>query len=166
MEIRLEAEEDEASVALIIKAAFAQHPSSNQREHQLVDALRHAGALQLSLVALTEDCVVGHIAFSPVHIGGKDPGWRGLAPLAVLPSQQHRGIGTALVRAGLDRLHALGTRGCVVLGDPAFYRRFGFAARPSLRLAGVPATHFMALSLTEDWPDGEVEYHPIFAVWA
>ena len=166
MEIRPEAEEDEASIGFIIKSAFAQHPFSNQREHQIVDALRHAGALRLSLVALTGDSVVGHVCFSPVRIGGKDLRWVGLAPLAVLPSQQHRGIGTALVRAGLKQMRSLGVQGVTVLGNPDFYGRFGFVARRALRLTSAPARHFMALSFGEDWPEGDVEYHPIFAVWA
>ena len=70
------------------------------------------------------------------------------------------------LHTGLEQLRGLGIRVCTVLGDPAFYGRFGFVARRALRLAGAPAAHFMALTFGEDWPEGDVEYHPIFAVWA
>lgn len=144
--------------------AFRGHPFSNQREGELVDALRAAGSLSVSLVATEDERVVGQIAFSPVKIEGVDKGWYGLGPVAVLPAMHGHGIGRALIEAGLERLRALGAAGCVLLGDADFYRRFGFRADPRLTLSGVPPEHFMALPLGPDEtiPTGEVRFHPAF----
>ena len=83
------------------------------------------GELTVSLVAET-DGLVGHVAFSPVLIADGSAGWYGLAPVAVLPEWQRRGVGAALIRRGLAILGARGAAGCVVLGDPAYYGRFGY----------------------------------------
>ena len=96
----------------------------------MVDALRASGALTLSLVAVEGDVVVGHIAFSPVVVeaGDRVIEGLGLAPMAVAPGHQRRGIGGRLIAAGLDRLRAADHRFCVVLGHPAYYPRHGFVA--------------------------------------
>lgn len=161
--IRDEAGGDEAAIDRITQDAFRDHPFSQHTEHRIVRALRDAGALRLSLVATIANDVVGHVAFSAVTIGGVDRGWWGLGPLSVTPTLQRRGIGGALVRSGLRRLGERGVAGCVVLGDPAYYGRFGFAPHAGLRLPGPPADHFMALSLEGPVPDGEVAYHPAFS---
>ncbi len=162
--IRDEAQGDEAAIDLVTQAAFRDHPFSRQTEHRIVRGLRGAGALRLSLVATIEGHVVGHVAFSGVTIGGVDLGWWGLGPVSVAPAHQRTGIGSALVRSGLRRLGERGVSGCVVLGDPAYYRRFGFAPHPGLTLPGPPPDHFMAIALQGSVPDGEVAYHPAFEV--
>ena len=124
--IRSESPGDESSIYEITRQAFASHPHSHQTEHFIIAALRKGKAMTLSLVAQIGDKVVGHIAFSPVEISDNTPGWFGLGPIAVSPEHQRKGIGSELVRAGLDRLIKLGTRGCVLAGDPAFYGRFVF----------------------------------------
>ena len=106
--------------------------------------------------------MVGHVAFSPVRIEGVDLGWLGLGPVSVAPSAQRRGIGTALVEAGLARIRADGAAGCVVLGDPAFYRRFGFTADPALRYGDVPPAYFQSQRFRGPAPRGAVAYHPAF----
>jgi putative acetyltransferase len=103
-------------------------PFSRQTEHQIVRGLREAGALKLSLVATMDGRVVGHVAFSPVMVGAQDPGWWGIGPVSVAPAHQRSGIGSSLIRSGLRRLRESGVAGCVVLGDPAHYGRFGFFA--------------------------------------
>ena len=108
---------------------------------------------------------VGHAAFSPVTIGDGSADWYGLGPVAVLPGMQGRGVGAALIREGLARLRALGAAGCVVMGDPAYYRRFGFETRPDLRYPGVPPEYFMALVYTRP-ASGDVAYHEAFAARA
>ncbi|MDR3641650.1 MAG: N-acetyltransferase [Humidesulfovibrio sp.] len=166
MIIRPETSEDYAAIRAINIAAFAVHPFSRQTEHLIVEALREAGALRLSLVAVTEDCVAGHIAFSQAPIGGRDVGWYLLGPVAVAPAFQRRGIGSDLVRAGLEKLRELGAQGCVLVGDPAFYTRFGFRQAVGLRYPGVPQEFVLSLPLADAEPDGEVAHHPAFEVTA
>lgn len=133
-------------------------------EANLVDALRAAGHLTISLVAEEHGEVVGHVAFSPVTVG--DVEGIGLAPVAVLPAFRRRGIADQLIRAGLSRCEGWGF--VVVLGDPAYYRRFGFepAARWKLRdeYGGGDASQAMELRAGAI-PDGGglVRYAPEFA---
>lgn len=160
--LRLEGPADPPRIRSLTQAAFAGAPHSSGTEAAIVDALRATGALSLSLVAELEGAVVGHVAFSPVRIEGVDLGWLGLGPVSVAPSAQRRGIGTALVEAGLARIRADGAAGCVVLGDPAFYRRFGFTADPALRYGDVPPAYFQSQRFRGPAPRGAVAYHPAF----
>jgi putative acetyltransferase len=168
MLIRDETPQDHDAIKTLVDAAFLDHPHSNQGEAQLVAALREAGALTLSLVAEDGGRVVGHIAFSPVTIGGEGRNWYGLAPVAVEPGRQGQGIGRGLIEAGLARLAGLGAAGCVLVGEPELYARFGFRADPRLTYPGVPAAYFMARPFaTPDGaagssPEGVVQFHPAF----
>jgi len=161
--IRNETAADVHAIAEITRAAFGNHPHSRQTEVFIIDALRAANALALSLVAEADRQVVGHIAFSPVTISDGSPGWYGAGPLSVLPEFQRRGIGQALVREGLSRLRASGARGCTLVGDPAYYQRFGFRNCPDLVLDGVPPQNFLALSFGEHTAVGTVVFHEAFA---
>ena len=119
--IRPERPTDATAIRAVHEAAF---PTS--AEADLVDALRSNGRLVVSLVATDDaDDVIGHAALSPVTVDGRDCGGLGLAPVAVLPAQQRRGVGGRLVRAVLAAA-ADGAAFVVVLGDPAYYARFGF----------------------------------------
>ena len=145
--IRLEAVADVAAVRRVNEAAFAQPD-----EGRIVDAIRAAGAATLSLVAVTGDTLVGHILFSPVTIAtpAEARSAVGLAPMAVLPELQRCGIGSLLVRAGLERLRRERQPAVVVLGHPTYYPRFGFvpASRFGLRWElDCPDEAFMALEL-------------------
>jgi putative acetyltransferase len=151
---------DAMRIDAVTRAAFRNHPFSRQTGHLIVRGLRDAGALSLSLVATLQGEVVGHPAVSAVTIGGQTGRWRGLGPVSVLPSRQRAGVGSALVRSALRRMRDAGVGGCVVLGDPAYYGRFGFAACAGLICPGVPAAHFMARLLHEAVPVGEVAYPP------
>jgi len=162
--IRPETPSDHDSIRAILIAAFANHPYSHQTEHLIVEGLRADNALTVSLVADVDGNVVGHIAFSSVKIGGKDCGWLGLGPVAVLPSHQRQGIGTALVNEGLRTIRHLGAQGCVLVGDPAFYRRFGFEHNPALRMEGVPPEVLLCLPMGQQMPEGNVTHHPAFSV--
>ncbi len=157
---------DEDAIREVQRTAFAHHPFSAHVEHLIVDQLRVRGRLSLSLVSCdAAGTVVGHVAFSPVLIDGIDCRWFGLGPLAVRPEHQVQGHGSALARQGLERLRAVGAEGCVVLGDPPYYARFGFAPCPSLLLPGVPPGHFMALTLGSGTPPaGAVTYDDAFSV--
>jgi putative acetyltransferase len=164
--IRAERGGDEAAIAAVIGRAFADHPHSDQSEARIVAALRAAGALAVALVAQAGHAVVGHVAASAVRVDDGTPGWFGLGPVAVEPAYQRQGVGTSLVAGTLLRLRALGAAGCVVVGDPAYYRRFGFGAPRGLVLPDVPPGYFMALSFAGAWPAGTVAYHAAFAAGA
>ncbi len=162
MILRCERASDHGAIADLTEVAFATEPHSQHTEQHIIHALRSAGVLTLSLVAEVEGRVVGHVAFSPVTVSGRDLAWYGLGPLAVLPDHQGRGLGSALVREGLRRLGAAGAKGCVLVGHPDFYRRFGFRNLPGLVLEGVPPEVFLALPLGPDEIVGTVRFHEGF----
>jgi putative acetyltransferase len=164
MEIREERPKDAAAISAVVTAAFAGAPHSSGTEAAIIETLRNEGALTLSLIAEDGGVILGHIAFSPVTIGGSDDAWYGLGPVAVEPGRQGSGLGHALILAGLQRLRALGARGCVVLGDPAYYGRFGFRADAALTYPGVPSEYFQSLSFDGAKPTGEVSYHTAFDI--
>ncbi len=162
MNIRPETQADVASIRSVTTAAFALAEHSSGTEAAIVDALRDAGALELSLVAEIDGAVVGHVGFSPVRIDGVAGDWFGLGPVSVLPAVQRRGVGSALIRQGLDLLRSRGATGCVVLGDPRYYGRFGFSSNHGLRYGDVPRQSFQSLVLSGPRPTGEVRYHAGF----
>lgn len=160
--IRPETPADASAIEAVTLAAFREAEHTNHTEQDIVRALREAGALAVSLVAEVDGAVVGHVAVSPVSIADGANGWFGLGPISVLPARQGSGIGASLMRAALEQLRAQGTAGCVVLGDPAYYNRFGFRAEPALVFPGVPAAYFQALPFRGVLPGGVVTYHPAF----
>jgi putative acetyltransferase len=164
MIIRPETPADHDSIRDILIAAFANHPYSHQTEHLIVEGLRAGDALTLSLVAELDGNVVGQITFSPAMFDAKDFGWLGLGPVAVSPHLQRRGIGQALVTEGLKRIRGMGAQGCVLVGDPAFYRRFGFENNPALRMEGVPSEVLMCLPMSDWVPEGTVTHHSAFHI--
>lgn len=164
--IRNETAADHAAIHALTAAAFEHAPHSSGTEPYIVDALRAAGELVVSLVAEQAGRVVGHVALSPVTVSDGSAGWFGLGPISVAPDQQGRGIGAALMHAALDALRAQDAHGCVLLGDPAYYGRFGFRAEPALVLPGVPAEYFQALCLRPPLAQGEVRYSSAFEVSA
>jgi predicted N-acetyltransferase YhbS len=162
--IRREQDGDEAAIAQVLAAAFARQPWSDGSEAGIVDRLRAADELEISYVAITgSGRIVGHVAFSPVRIDGRQGSWFGLAPLAVLPDWQGRGIGAALVEAGVEDLKRIDAAGCVVLGEPAYYGRFGFAHDPALSYAGATnPRYFQRLVLRGEAPSGAITYAAAF----
>jgi predicted N-acetyltransferase YhbS len=162
LEIRDEAPADGEAIDAVTRDAFAGLSFSSGTEHFIVRALRRADALTVSLVAVAAGAVVGHVAASPVRVSGRSLGWFGLGPVSVAPARQRQGIGSALVHAALLKLRADGAAGCVVLGNPAFYGRFGFARSTGLHLPGVPPEDFMSVAWVPPSPSGEVAFHPGF----
>jgi len=160
--LRPETDGDLDAIREVNIVAFEGHPYSQQTEHLIVEALRAADALELSLVAESGGEVVGHIAFSAADIGGASTDWFLLGPVAVRRDRQGEGIGRALVEAGLDALRSRGAGGCVLVGDPAFYGRFGFRPSPGVTWHGVPPENVLCLLLAGEMPTGEVAYHPAF----
>jgi predicted N-acetyltransferase YhbS len=160
--IRAEAPNDISAVCRVTTAAFLVAPHTGHTEQFIVDALRRAGKLAVSRVATHNDEVVGHVAASPVRINAQEGAWYGLGPVSVLPSYQRRGIGSALIMDALLVLSGGGAAGCVVLGNPAFYERFGFKTNDALTLPGVPPEHFMAVAFESSMPSGIVTYDDAF----
>ena len=160
--IRPETKEDVPIISALTVAAFATLEVSDQTEQYVIDALRAAGALTLSLVAELDNRVVGHIAFSPVEMSDGTPGWYGLGPVSVLPEYQRRGIGKALIVEGLSRLQNMGARGCCLVGHPGYYSKFGFINPTGLGMPGVPQEVFFALAFDGRMPQGIVTFHEGF----
>jgi putative acetyltransferase len=160
--IRQESANDIPAVSQVTTAAFLAAPHASHTEEFIVDALRRSGKLAVSRVATHNDEVVGHVAASPVKINDKDANWYGLGPVSVRPSFQRRGIGSALVMDALLALSSSGAAGCVVLGDPTFYERFGFKSNDALTLPGVPPEYFLAVAFDSAMPSGIVSYHEAF----
>jgi putative acetyltransferase len=163
--IRDERTADAVAIRRVIELAFGQSLEAN-----LVEALRRGDALTVSMVAEADGEIVGHVAFSPVTIRSSDTTHDalGLAPLAVGPDQQGRGIGTALVRAGLDACRTRGHRVVVVVGHPEYYQRLGFATASESGLECAIPVPVEAFLVTELVPSalagcsGIVSYRPEF----
>jgi putative acetyltransferase len=163
MIIRRERASDVDAIFTVTKAAFEDHPISNHTEQFIINALRAAKALSLSLVAEVDGQVVGHIAFSPVTISDGSENWYGIGPVSVLPEFQKRGFGKTLINEGLARLKASGAQGCMLVGDPGYYERFGFRSLSELSLEGVPPENFLGLPFGKHIPHGAVTFHQAFA---
>jgi putative acetyltransferase len=162
MWIRTETQADHTAINQVIAAAFADQEGSGRTEQRIVEALRADNALSLSLVADIDGRIAGHAAFSPVRIGNGSERWYGLGPVSVTPADQQHGVGSALIRAGLSELAERGALGCVVLGEPEYYQRFGFRHMPGLRFGDVPPEYFQALAFGDGVAEGEVTYHASF----
>ncbi len=162
MIIRKEKNADLEAITEVTKAAFENHPISRQTEHFIINALRSAGALALSLVAEIDGKIVGHIAFSPITISDGTSGWYGLGPVSVLPSYQKQGIGKALINEGLPILKTMGGQGCALVGPPDYYKKFGFKNYPEMIHEGIPQEVFLVLSFNENTPKGIVNFHEAF----
>lgn len=160
--IRKETAEDIPSIRAVVQAAFGA-----AGEADLVDGLRRSGALTLSAVANIGSRIVGHVAFSPVTIGGS-PLALALAPVAVAPDCQRQGIGSALIRWSLEECRRLGHGVVIVVGEPAYYPRFGFTTASSFGIQcpfPVPPEVVMVLELSPGAASGcrgMVRYRPEF----
>ena len=162
MIIRKETVADIEAITEVTIAAFKTLPISNQTEQFIIKALRSANSLTISLVAEIDERVVGHIAFSPVTISDGTKDWYGLGPISVLPEYQKQGIGKSLIYEGLSSLKELGGQGCALVGDPNYYKLFGFKNFPELVHEGVPPEVFLALPFNEKVPQGTVVFHEGF----
>ncbi|MDV7900903.1 N-acetyltransferase [Pseudomonas aeruginosa] len=166
IQLRHETPDDISAIEAITVAAFADAPHTSHTEQFIVRALRTANELTLSIVTEEHGQIIGHVALSPVTItdndGRKAEGWYGLGPISVLPQRQGHGIGSRLMEQALSELRAMRAAGCVLLGDPAYYGRFGFEAHTGLQLPGVPPGYFMVLALQGPVPEGIVRYSDAF----
>jgi putative acetyltransferase len=171
--------EDVGAIHALTAEAFAEVAHASGTESAIIDALRDAGALTVSLVAVHAGRIVGHVAASPVTldptVGPSTEGWYGIGPLSVHPEFQRQGVGSALMRAVLDALIDRDATGAVLLGEPSLYQRFGFVERDGLTMTGLDpanASYFQALRLdgagdgdgndNAAYPQATVTYHPGF----
>jgi len=160
--IRDEKVSDFKAISEVTLAAFADMEISNHTEQFIIEALREAKALTVSLVAEEDGRVVGQIAFSPVTMSDGTQGWYGLGPVSVLPEYQRKGIGKALIEEGLSRLKGLKAQGCCLVGHPEYYKQFGFKNVSGLVHERVPPEVFFALSFNGHIPQGAVDFHEAF----
>ena len=163
--IRRETPKDIDSIRYVNEQAFGQ-----KEEAEIIDKLRKRDVVTLSLVAVQADQIVGHILFSPVSAESEYSSFEAitLAPMAVLPEYQRKGIGSQLVRVGLEECRRLGHEIMVVLGHPDYYPRFGFVPASTYSIKckyDVPDEVFMALELRQgalSGRSGVVKYQPEF----
>lgn len=164
MILRKETIADIDAITKVTIAAFKNLAVSNQTEQYIINALRDADALTLSLAAEIDGRIVGHIAFSPLSISDGTKNWYGLDPISILPEYQKQGIGKSLVNEGLSLLKELSGQGCALAGDPNYYKQFGFRNYPELVHEGIPQEVFLALPFNEKpMPDFvQMKYWPNF----
>ena len=173
--IRDETDADVSAITEVTVAAFNTLEISDHTEQFVIQALRAANALSLSLVAESREQkkgqkkgqktgqIIGHIAFSPLTISDGTQNWYGLGPVSVLPEFQRQGIGKALIEEGLSRLKEMDARGCCLVGHPEYYKKFGFNNVSDLVCEGVPPEVFFALSFDGQMPHGVVTFHEAFS---
>lgn len=161
--IRREQAGDERPIRALTEAAFRDMPYSAGTEGQIIEDLRADGDLELSLVALNADqAIVGHIAFSPVMIGGASVAWFQLGPVSVIPSGQNSGIGSQLIEAGIAELRARKARGIALVGNPEYYVRFGFTQEHDLTLSEMMDPVLQAMALEGKLPTGQLTLAPAY----
>lgn len=154
---------DTESIHDVTVSAFLEAPHTDHTEQFVIRELRESGALSISLVAKKNGNIIGHVALSPVTISDGANSWYGLGPISVVPNNQSKGIGSKLMNAAIQELKNIDANGCVLLGDPNYYNRFGFKPREGLVLPDVPEEYFQALLLQGDLPQGIVTYHKSFS---
>lgn len=164
--IRPEFPQDIDAIRALHYRAFNNHPQhapgAEPTEHLIVAGLRDAGVLALSLVAVDTTSIAGHCALSPVLIDNAPARWLGLGPIGVLPESQGQGIGSTLMRAAIERTQGMGMEGIILVGDPGFYKRFGFRSGTALSVPGVPRPNVLALPFGNARASGNVAFHPAF----
>jgi putative acetyltransferase len=162
VQIRSERPADDAAIHHLTLEAFEPMPFSDGSEAPIIRALRQSGDLTVSLVAEDEGAIVGHIAFSPVTIGGVHHGWYGLGPISVRRDRQRQGIGKALIARGLELLKAQGARGVALIGNPEIYGRAGFESDGLLAYGDLDRRLVQRRILAGPAPRGELKFAPAF----
>lgn len=162
MLIRPERPGDEDAIHDLTVMAFQPMLFSDGSEAPIIRALRSSGDLTLSLVAEEDGTIVGHVAFSPVTIDGVHGGWFGLGPISVKPERQRRGIGTALIREGLEWLKSHGAAGCALIGNPDVYRGSGFESDGLLSYGDLDRRYVQRIVFSGPAPRGILQFSPAF----
>lgn len=154
--------EDHLEIHRLTADAFKPMSFSDGTEPDIIDRLRETGDLTLSLVAIENDSLLGHVAFSPVSIGNSTEGWYGLGPVSVKQERQRSGIGSALINEGLRILDSMDALGCALIGDPNYYCRFGFISDGNVHYQNLPDKHVQWKSFGEQRPKGQLVFSPAF----
>lgn len=162
IQIRPETRGDETAIYAVTKAAFEGKAYASGTEASIIDQLRRDADLTISLVAEDGCEIVGHVAFSPARIGNASENWFGLGPVAVSPDWQQQGVGQSLIEEGLRQLRDHGAAGCLLVGDPNYYSRFGFTGDCGLSHEKLAASYVQALSFGSAPLKGEVRFAPAF----
>lgn len=162
MLIRNERGGDEDAIHRLTLAAFEPMPFSDGSEAPIIKSLRASGDLTLALVAEEDGAIIGHVAFSPVTIGGVHDKWFGLGPVSVPPEMQRRGIGKALILKGLELLKERGASGCALIGNPDIYSRVGFESDGQLSYGNLDTSYVQRIVFCGAKPRGEVKFAPAF----
>lgn len=162
IQIRSEEIADHLRIKEVTELAFRGAAHTCKREHLIAERLREAEVLTLSLVAMAGTEVVGYLAVSPVTVSVGTGEWFGFGPLAVLPQWQKQGIGSRLMETALSQLRVRGARGGVLVGDPAYYVRFGFRSDPALVVPGVPPEVSLCLRFSPCDDHGTATFHAAF----
>ena len=161
-EIRRECSSDYGAIRSITEAAFLGKSFAGGDEQDIIERLREKGALSLSLVALSDDIVVAHVAFSPARAADNSQPWFALGPVSVLPECQGNGIGSLLIVNGLAQIAELDALGCILTGNPTYYRRFGFEHAPNNVPPSESKDFFMMKHFTAFAPNGPVYFDQAF----
>lgn len=162
IEVRAEQAGDAKAIYGLTERAFAPMPFSDGNEQDLVNMLRDHAALTISLVAKREDEIVGHIAFSPAFPEDGSAGWFALGPVSVEPESQKKGVGSQLIRKGLNMLRERKAKGCILVGNPSYYKRFGFEVAPESCPDGEPSEYYQMISFHGEKPAQVVDFHKLF----
>jgi putative acetyltransferase len=160
--VRKELPKDIEAIELLTEKAFLNAPHTDHTEQYIVASLRKADALSISMVVEDAGMLIGHVAVSSVTISDGSDGWFGLGPISVIPDRQGQGVGSQLMEEALGTLKKSGAKGCVLLGDPKYYHRFGFNPHPNLVFPDVPPEYFQVISFCGNFPVGTVTYHEAF----
>ncbi len=162
IEIRPEKPGDLDSIRSVTTDAFRGRPYADGDEQDVIERLRAANSLTLSLVAIDGGQLVGQITFSPAVNGDGSGPWLALGPVSVEPERQGEGIGELLINTGVEEFVEQGALGIILTGNPDYYTRFGFEVSPDLAPENEPGEFFMLRLLHGDRPTGVFSFHPAF----
>lgn len=162
MIIRRERSGEESAIHALTQAAFAPQTFSDGTEGAIIDALRKAGDLALSLVAENDGEIIGHVAFSPVKISAASGDWYGLGPISVRKDKQRQGIGRGLIEAGITEISQWGAAGCALTGNPEIYQRIGFLSDGTLHHKGADDRYVLWRIINGTAPTGKLVFAPAF----
>lgn len=160
--VRAEEPRDREAIYDLTSRAFAPMPFAAGDEQDLINVLRDAGALSLSLVAEQNGEIIGHLALSPGAHECGDGDWFVLGPISVEPALQKKGVGGTLIAHAKAWMKAKKARGCILVGDPNYYPRHGFLPAPGNSPENEPPEYFMVLMFDGTIPAGRFSFHPAF----